>query len=151
MREKKLLNEIILAASELGVPLWRNNVGVTTTDKGHRIRYGLGTGSADLIGILPPDGRFFAVEVKTENTPLAAHQKQWIEAIRKHGGRAVVARSVEDVTRAIRNNVAHRFYAAGDMPNDLDYYYWQTTTDIGEVETLTGDKVFEVTVRELED
>lgn len=130
MREKALINEITLAASNVGVPLWRNNVGVADMGN-YKIRYGLSPGSADLIGVIPPHGRFFAVEVKTPNTAVAAHQKQWLDAVeKKHGGVAIVARTVDHVLRAIED--ARRgvrvFYAVAYSAGELDLIGWGDTT-----------------------
>lgn len=74
--------------------LARNNVGVTTTAP--RISYGLGKGSADLIGFIFATGRFFAVEVKTPTGRLSKDQKNWINFVNKYGGYACVARSPDE-------------------------------------------------------
>lgn len=72
--------------------LWRNNNGVDTANG---IRYGLGNGSADLVGFLIPSGKLFAIEVKTSIGKLSADQRTWIEWVNRNGGVARVARSVE--------------------------------------------------------
>ena len=62
-------------------------------------RTGLGTGCADLICIVPPYGRFLAIEVKrpkTRNAKRDAHQRKWIAMVRRYGGVAGVATSVEE-------------------------------------------------------
>lgn len=77
---------------------WRNNRGVATYGKA-RVPYGLGDGSADLIGqckiaSLPGCTRFFAVEVKTPDGTLEPDQKLWINAVNRFGGYACVCESV---------------------------------------------------------
>ena len=52
--------------------LWRNNTG-----QHGRIRYGLGVGGADLVGLVRPTGRWFALEVKTAAGRLSKEQKNW--------------------------------------------------------------------------
>lgn len=59
-------------------------------------------GVSDIIGILP-NGRFLAIEVKTDNTRFSKksyptdNQKFFIANIKANGGLAFVARSVDDV------------------------------------------------------
>ena len=94
MKETSLMFAIRAALTSTGrVTLWRNNCGV---DLDRKVRYGLGVGSADLIGILKPDGRFIAFEVKTETGRLSSDQKLWIAAVRNAGALAFVVRSVEE-------------------------------------------------------
>lgn len=56
---------------------------------------GLCVGSSDIIGITP-DGRFLAVEVKTKTGRATAEQIRFIDAVRRKGGVAGIARSVDD-------------------------------------------------------
>ena len=94
MKETALMFEIRKALADTGrVMLWRNNCGV---DLERKVRYGLGLGSADLIGVLKPSGRFIAFEVKTPVGRLRPDQKLWIDAVRAAGGLAFVVRSAEE-------------------------------------------------------
>ena len=66
-------------------------------DRGGRmVTYGLCVGSADLVGLVLPFGRFLAIEVKTDQGRATPEQEQWIAIVRNFGGAAGVARSVED-------------------------------------------------------
>lgn len=58
-------------------------------------------GSADILGILP-GGRLIAVEVKKSSGRLSSHQELWLDQVRAAGALTVVARSVEDVERALQ-------------------------------------------------
>ena len=91
-----------------GVKMFRQNVGAyKDPHSGRVIRYGLATGSADLIGwqsvLITQDmvgqrfARFVSVEVKAPKGRLTPEQETWRAAVLKAGGIAVVARSVEDV------------------------------------------------------
>lgn len=71
--EAAVQNEIRVAASRMGIVLWRNNVGAYETPEGQWVRYGLNNDSsaankrmksADLIGIHRATGRFVSIEVK---------------------------------------------------------------------------------------
>lgn len=74
---------------------------------GSRIQYGLCVGSSDTIGWRPvtitPDmvgetvAVFTAVEIKTSTGRATPEQVNFIEAVRKAGGIAGVARSVDDL------------------------------------------------------
>lgn len=99
-------------ASQRGMRVWRNNVGVLTDDRGVPIRYGLcndtakmnhALKSADLIGIDPtpitladvgqPRGQFVSLECKPEGwrytgTPREEAQAAWAALIVSLGGRA---------------------------------------------------------------
>lgn len=108
MTEQDVLRAIQLAATQRGHRLFRNNVGVGWV--GQVIRHtgdtillrnprplhaGLMEGSSDLIG-LTNTGRFLAVEVKSERGRLTDDQRAWIAVIRRFGGLAGEARSIED-------------------------------------------------------
>lgn len=85
------------------VLLWRNNVGF---DAERRVKYGLGLGSADLVGLLVPSGRFFAIEVKTPVGRLRKEQRLWLDVVRKNGGFAAVVRSTDGAVEALERALA---------------------------------------------
>ena len=92
MREQDIQRLIMLALSEAGCLIWRNNTGVLKNAAGIPIRFGLCVGSSDLIGIAP-GGRFLAVEIKTPKGKATPEQLRFIEAVRARGGIAGIARS----------------------------------------------------------
>lgn len=107
MSEQNIQRLIMLALSDAGVTIFRNNIGAYTTPDGHRIKYGLGNpGGSDLIGITPVTitenmvgqtvGVFTAVEVKTATGRVTPAQENFIRIIRESGGMAGVCRSVDD-------------------------------------------------------
>jgi len=53
-------------------------------------------GVADILGILP-DGRFLAIEVKSQTGRASEEQKKFIWQINARGGKAFIAKSIEDV------------------------------------------------------
>lgn len=81
--------------------IWRNQCGAYKRGR-HYIAYGLGVGSADLVGLLIPSGRFFALEVKTEVGKLSAEQRAWAFAVQKAGGYVACVRSVGDALEALK-------------------------------------------------
>ena len=92
MKEQDIQRLIMLALSEAGCLIWRNNTGVLKNAAGIPIRFGLCVGSSDLIGIAP-GGRFLAVEIKTPKGKATPEQLRFIEAVRARGGIAGIARS----------------------------------------------------------
>jgi len=63
------------------------------------IRYAF-PGCSDLLGQLR-DGRLLAVEVKTRNGRVSPAQQVFLATVERNGGVAVLARSIEDVGRAL--------------------------------------------------
>lgn len=101
MTEPALIREILTAASRVGARLFRNNVGQLQDIEGRWIRYGVcNPGGSDLIG-WTADGRFLAIEVKAGRTVTTSQQIRFVEAVAKAGGVGIIARSVEDVMRAL--------------------------------------------------
>lgn len=92
-----LINEILLTFSRGQIRLWPNQTGVAISPDGKRpIRYGL-PGSADILGLAGPSGRFIAIEVKTPTDDLSDKQLAFKAMVLKLGGIYVLARSVKDV------------------------------------------------------
>ena len=85
---------------ERDLTLFANRVG--RAKFGQRVvPFGLGEGSADIVGILSPHGRWFCLEVKTGNARRTAKQKMFAELIQKRGGFCCEARSVTEAWRAL--------------------------------------------------
>ena len=96
--EANVLNDCMIALSRAGCTVWRNNTGVLNDATGRPIKFGLCKGSSDIVGICA-DGRFLAVECKTETGRVSPDQVRFIETMRARGGRAGVARCAEDAVR----------------------------------------------------
>ncbi len=101
MKESDIQRLIMLALSEAGCLIWRNNTGVLKNAAGIPIKFGLCVGSSDLIG-LTPAGRFLAVEIKTSKGRATPEQLRFIEAVRARGGIAGIARSPEEALDLLR-------------------------------------------------
>ena len=101
MTEADIMRQIQLAATKLGARLFRNNVGMATTNTGSVIRFGLAVGSADLIG-WSATGKFIAIEVKRPYGKPTKEQRRFLDAVVAAGGIAGVARSVEDAVEIIQ-------------------------------------------------
>ena len=103
MTEAEVSRQIQLAASKLGCRLFRNTVGVLPDGHGRMIRFGLAVGSSDLIGfaVRGEVAIFLAVEVKSRTGRIRPLQQGFLQAVRRAGGIAILARSVDDFTAAL--------------------------------------------------
>jgi hypothetical protein len=107
--EAVILAKVHQALAATGrVVCWRNNTGaLPAVGRGGRVfpvRYGLGVGGADLVGLLRGGiraGRFVGFEVKTANGKQTNEQMAWAEAVRKAGGYYALVRSAEDALSAL--------------------------------------------------
>lgn len=105
--ERETLHAIRLdLGRELDLVLFRNAAGVfdafnETTGKAQKVRTGLTVGASDLLGILAPFGRWFALEVKTDKGRVSKEQEQFLALIRRMGGFGAVVRSVDDARAAL--------------------------------------------------
>lgn len=96
--ETILTRNIRIAVNRRGLArVVRNNTGV---DVAAGIRYGLGLGGADLVGMLR-SGRAIALEVKTAKGRTRPEQQAWLAAFRAWGGFAAIVRSVDEAHAAI--------------------------------------------------
>jgi len=98
--EQKIQNEIILAINQRGHRLWRANAGKVHT-KDNRIIKLLPKGFPDTFGYRKSDGKFIAIEVKTETGRLRPEQKKFKDFAEKQNILYGVARSVEEAIEIV--------------------------------------------------
>jgi hypothetical protein len=77
--------------------LYPNNTGSAFRYK-KLIKYGLEKGSSDLIGYEWIDNIavFASVEIKTKKDTVKPEQKNWLNRVTQHGGRAYIIRETKD-------------------------------------------------------
>ncbi len=93
-REKPIRERVVAALVAEGVM-----VKVHTIDNRHTQASGLGTGTSDLICIVPPRGRFLAIEMKRPKyspSDVTDAQRAFLRAVRHFGGVSGIATSVEE-------------------------------------------------------
>lgn len=100
MTEQKIQNEIILAINQRGHRLWRANAGKVQT-KDNRIIKLLPKGFPDTFGYRKSDGKFIAIEVKTESGRLRPEQKKFKAFAETQNILYGVARSVEEAIEIV--------------------------------------------------
>lgn len=111
---RDLTHPIIVALNKMpGVRVARNNTGMLEWAPGKRLKYGLGTGSADIVGmcripVLIGDidlttgiGRAFCLEVKWPGEHPDEDQIRWLRTVRSFGGFATVVHSIAEARAAV--------------------------------------------------
>lgn len=99
--EARVLHEILL---DLGAEPWlrifRNNVGLAKDGFGHHLKFGLAKGASDLLAIVKPNGRWLALEVKSESGRLRPEQRNFLDMVNNMGGIGRCVRSKEEARAA---------------------------------------------------
>lgn len=101
---RDLVRPILVALSkQQGVWAARNNTGLLRDARGVPVRYGLGVGSADIVGcvLMGLYGRMLALEVKREGKRPTADQSMWLARVRRVGAYAAIVCSVDEALRAV--------------------------------------------------
>lgn len=104
MNTASLTEAILLASSEAGHRLFRNNSGRFKDQRGVWISFGVGPkggGGADLIGWCS-DGKFASIEIKVGKDKPTEAQLAWQRWVIFGGGRAGIVRSVEEALAVLR-------------------------------------------------
>jgi hypothetical protein len=97
--ESILMHRIMTALSEKGCFVLRTNSGVYYDSQGNRITIGF-KGLSDLVGFRP-DGKFFALEIKTPTGRPSTEQIKFIDFCHRNGIPAGIARSVEEALQIL--------------------------------------------------
>lgn len=102
--EKLVEQQILIWLRSKKVFAWKNVTGGFYDSKIKRFRKQVSpfaiNGSSDILGILP-NGRFLAIECKSRYGKATPDQLMFIERINFSGGCAFVAKTLEDVQRAL--------------------------------------------------
>lgn len=83
----------------MGIPAIRINSGAIKVD-GRIIRLAP-AGTSDILGILPPQGRFLAIETKSSRGRLTPDQEAFLEGVRQAGGVSLVVRDLKSLQCAL--------------------------------------------------
>ena len=109
IKERAIQNEIITALRFLNIFCWTNSsVGIfDPTRKVFRKPHGNYSikGVSDILGCI--DGRFIAIEVKSEKGKLSAEQREFIAKVKDNGGVAFVAKSAEQAAAELSRLFPH--------------------------------------------
>jgi Holliday junction resolvase len=99
-REKESdVQRAILDYLELrGIFHYRNNSGGFRDAKQHFYQFGA-VGSPDIVAVM--NGRYVGIEVKGTSGKQSDHQKEFQQKLEAAGGKYILARSLDDVIRAM--------------------------------------------------
>jgi VRR-NUC domain len=106
-----------------GIYCWKNNTAGIYVRARNTYIPSHAPGVADILGIL--DSRFgrpgvwIVVEVKSAKGRLSPHQEAFLKEINDRGGLAIVARSVEDVEKALNDFIGRQTGSSGAGGNGL--------------------------------
>ena len=108
-REQDTVAAILQLLHAHRIPAWRINTGATKIG-GRFIRFGA-VGMSDIVGIRwttdgvhqygPMIGQFLAIEVKSAKGTVTPAQQSFLDQVNEAGGKAFVARNVDDVAREL--------------------------------------------------
>lgn len=104
MTEHELQNQIIEYLNYKWYFVWKNNTGSFPIESNGKTRYFRGgkKGSSDILGIHKDgSGRMICIECKVGKNKTTPAQDIFLEEIRKRGGVAFVAYSLEDVIKIL--------------------------------------------------
>lgn len=109
--ETAIVKACLLWLRSVGCLAYRNNTGSMRTHGGGLVRFGLGVGSPDIVGVLPagrnpdgtprPAGTFLAVETKAGRNKVTIAQASWLDEAARHGAVCVVAYGLDDLARQL--------------------------------------------------
>ena len=112
--ETNILKRVMLEISS-ACRVFRNNVGLFTTDNGDKIRTGLCKGSSDLIGWasveVTPEmvgarvGLFVGIEIKSARGRPSSEQTNFINQVNGAGGVAFIARSPDEALAKLTQGI----------------------------------------------
>jgi Holliday junction resolvase len=101
--EKHVQREILNYLQANGYMAWKNHLGGIRMGGGRTTVKNPARGAPDVFAV--KGGRFYGIEVKKPGGKVAAHQMEWLQRLRSHGGFAVIAESLEDCIRGIEDTV----------------------------------------------
>ena len=106
--------------SVLGWPVVRINSGGMRRGKSF-YRFNDTAGVSDIVGLIPPAGRFLAIEVKRPGGRPTEQQRQWLDAVRAAGGVGLVVTGLDDLRQQLRELVVlETASTGGPIPSVLD-------------------------------
>lgn len=106
--------------SVLGWPVVRINSGGMRRGKSF-YRFNDTAGVSDIVGLIPPSGRFLAIEVKRPGGRPTEQQRQWLDAVRAAGGVGLVVTGLDDLRQQLRELVVlETASTGGPIPSVLD-------------------------------
>ena len=121
--ETNILKRVMVKISSVS-RVFRNNVGLFTTEHGDKIHTGLCKGSSDLIGWVPVEitpgmvGKkvaiFLGIEIKSSRGRASSGQLNFIKQVKGAGGIAFITRSPESASQELAKHIEETQNARSD-------------------------------------
>lgn len=106
--EAEIVNEVLLSLGSMpGVRVWRQNTGALENREGRLVRFGV-KGSADISGIVSPEGWRLEVECKSSTGTLTPEQRRWLDMIDERGGISFLTRDAQDARAQLDGELNRR-------------------------------------------
>jgi hypothetical protein len=102
--ENKVKKAVLEFLALRGITAFRVNSGaMRSTHKGKaRMFWFVGMkGVSDILGVIPPHGRFLAIETKVKPRKATADQQKFLDMVNSSGGLGIVAYTLDDVMEAL--------------------------------------------------
>lgn len=98
MKESELLSFALTCLKQSGLVYWRVPNGPVMHSIGNKVirKRSPIAGFPDLAGVFP-NGKFFAIELKTDKGRLSPEQTEWITKLNMSGAMALVLRSKDEI------------------------------------------------------
>lgn len=102
MKESELLSYALTCLKRSGLVAWRVPNGPVIQSRCGQVYYKPSPikGFPDIAGVMP-NGKFFAIELKTEKGRLSVEQREWITKLNMSGAMAIVLRSRDEIDEFI--------------------------------------------------
>jgi hypothetical protein len=97
--EAEVLRQVLRWLELARIPHWRANCG-SVKIAGRFIRFNA-DGVSDVLGLLPPSGRFLAIECKRKGGRVRPKQRAFLANVEAAGGLAVVVQSIDELAAAL--------------------------------------------------
>jgi hypothetical protein len=105
-REQNIVKGCLGLLNVLGIPCWRQNQGAFKEKyRGitRLIRVSSMTGISDILGLLPPNGRFLAIECKRPRKKLSPNQELFKYMVEKAGGIYLLVSDINTLKSFLRD------------------------------------------------
>jgi hypothetical protein len=102
MKESELLSFALTCLKQSGLVYWRVPNGPVMHSIGNKVirKCSPIKGFPDLAGVFP-NGKFFAIELKTDKGRLSPEQHEWITKLNMSGAMAIVLRTKDEIREFI--------------------------------------------------
>lgn len=97
LKESQIQHAILQYLAAKKILAWKNSmVGIYNKKTGHYIPVGR-RGVSDISAL--SKGTFYSIEIKSPKGIVSEYQQSFLDDVTAHGGVAIIARSIDDITK----------------------------------------------------